>query len=201
MDNGSTAANHTFDFGILTGKASSESSVTGIINTVVQPTATSTIGSQGFVLSGYADQVHVINAAGGTSAQLEVTGDATSTSSVDITFLQNATDHFNVNFTATSNSDINAGSLALNSSNSVLGTSLTTLNIGSGGTGNFANSISLAGTSSQVQTINVTGDHLLNLTVGTGYGNLETINASANSAGLNLEANVGGQVKGFFINS
>ncbi|CAH5864127.1 DUF4214 domain-containing protein [Klebsiella aerogenes] len=196
VDNGSTAANHTFDFGILTGKASSESSVTGIINTVVQPTATSTIGSQGFVLSGYADQVHVINAAGGTSAQLEVTGDATSTSSVDITFLQNATDHFNVNFTATSNSDINAGSLALNSSNSVLGTSLTTLNIGSGGTGNFANSISLAGTSSQVQTINVTGDHLLNLTVGTGYGNLETINASANSAGLNLEANVGGTGKG-----
>lgn len=54
----------------------------------------------------------------------------------------------------------------------------------------------LAGTGSQLQTINVTGDHLLNLTVGTGYGNLETINASANTAGLNLDANVGGTGKG-----
>ncbi|KHM24739.1 beta strand repeat-containing protein [Klebsiella aerogenes] len=191
----STAQAHTFDFGVLTGNASTESSLTTLPSNVTQA-ATSTVGSQGFVLSGLANNVHVINAAGGNSAQLEVTGNATAASSVDITFRQNITDHFNVNFTATSNSDINAGSLALNSSNSVLGTALTTLNIGSGGTGNFANSISLAGTSSQVQTINVTGDHLLNLTVGTGYGNLETINASANSAGLNLDANVGGTGKG-----
>ncbi|MGG7973077.1 DUF4214 domain-containing protein [Klebsiella aerogenes] len=195
VSSGSTAVDLTFDFGVLTGNAVSESSTTGLTNNVVQA-ATSTIGSQGFVLSGLASNVHVINAAGGSSAQLEVTGNATAASSVDITFRQNITDHFNVNFTATSNSDINAGSLALNSSNSVLGTALTTLNIGSGGTGNFANTISLSGTSSQVQTINVTGDHLLNLTVGTGYGNLETINASANTAGLNLDANVGGTGKG-----
>lgn len=193
---GSTAQAHTFDFGVLTGNATTESSLTGTLGTTITQAGTSTVGSQGFVLSGLANNVHVINAAGGNSAQLEVTGNATAASSVDITFRQNITDHFNVNFTATSNSDINAGSLALNSSNSVLGTALTTLNIGSGGTGNFANSISLAGTSSQVQTINVTGDHLLNLTVGTGYGNLETINASANTAGLNLDANVGGTGKG-----
>lgn len=193
---GSTAQAHTFDFGVLTGNATTESSLTGTLGTTITQAGTSTVGSQGFVLSGLANNVHVINAAGGNSAQLEVTGNATAASSVDITFRQNITDHFNVNFTATSNSDINAGSLALNSSNSLLGTALTTLNIGSGGTGNFANSISLAGTSSQVQTINVTGDHLLNLTVGTGYGNLETINASANTAGLNLDANVGGTGKG-----
>ncbi|HHR1330068.1 beta strand repeat-containing protein [Klebsiella aerogenes] len=193
---GSTAQAHTFDFGVLTGNATTESSLTGTLGTTITQAGTSTVGSQGFVLSGLANNVHVINAAGGNSAQLEVTGNATAASSVDITFRQNITDHFNVNFTATSNSDINAGSLALNSSNSLVGTALTTLNIGSGGTGNFANSISLAGTSSQVQTINVTGDHLLNLTVGTGYGNLETINASANTAGLNLDANVGGTGKG-----
>ncbi|MGG8094006.1 DUF4214 domain-containing protein [Klebsiella aerogenes] len=193
---GSTAQAHTFDFGVLTGNATTESSLTGTLGTTITQAGTSTVGSQGFVLSGLANNVHVVNAAGGNSAQLEVTGNATAASSVDITFRQNITDHFNVNFTATSNSDINAGSLALNSSNSLLGTALTTLNIGSGGTGNFANSISLAGTSSQVQTINVTGDHLLNLTVGTGYGNLETINASANTAGLNLDANVGGTGKG-----
>ncbi|HBS5678035.1 beta strand repeat-containing protein [Klebsiella sp. 141240] len=188
----STAQAHTFDFGVLTGNASTESSLTTLPSNVTQA-ATSTVGSQGFVLSGLANNVHVINAAGGSAAQLEVTGNATAASSVDITFRPGITDHFNVNFTATSNSDINAGSLALNSSGA---TALTTLNVGSGGTGSFANAISLAGTGSQLQTINVTGDHLLNLTVGTGYGNLETINASANTAGLNLDANVGGTGKG-----
>ncbi|ENZ8427542.1 beta strand repeat-containing protein [Klebsiella aerogenes] len=196
VSSGSTAQAHTFDFGVLTGNATTESSLTGTLGTNITQAGTSTVGSQGFVLSGLASNVHVINAAGGNSAQLEVTGNATAASSVDITFRQDITDHFNVNFTATSNSDINAGALALNSSNSLLGTALTTLNIGSGGTGSFANSIALAGTNSQVQTINVTGDHLLNLTVGTGYGNLETINASANSAGLNLDSNVGGTGKG-----
>lgn len=188
----STAQAHTFDFGVLTGNASTESSLTTLPSNVTQA-ATSTVGSQGFVLSGLANNVHVINAAGGSAAQLEVTGNATAASSVDITFRPGITDHFNVNFTATSNSDINAGSLALNSSGA---TALTTLNVGSGGSGSFANAISLAGTGSQLQTINVTGDHLLNLTVGTGYGNLETINASANTAGLNLDANVGGTGKG-----
>lgn len=192
VSSGSTAANHTFDFGILTGNAVSESSTTGLINNVVQA-ATSTIGSQGFVLSGLADQVHVINAAGGNSAQLEVTGNATAASSVDITFLQNATNHFDVNFTATSDSDINAGSLSLISSSSLLGgTALSTVNIGSGGSGNFENTLSLAGTNAQVQTINVTGDHALNLTVGTGYSNVHDINASTNTGGLDLNANVGG---------
>ncbi|MDV0621353.1 DUF4214 domain-containing protein [Klebsiella variicola subsp. variicola] len=199
VSSGSTAANHTFDFGILTGNAVSESSTTGLTNNVVQA-ATSTIGSQGFVLSGLADQVHVINAAGGNSAQLEVTGNATAASSVDITFLQNATNHFDVNFTATSDSDINAGSLSLISSSSLLGgTALSTVNIGSGGTGNFDNVLSLTGANTQVQTINVTGDHALNLTVGTGYSNVHDINASTNTGGLNLTSNVGGTGDGILV--
>jgi hypothetical protein len=199
VSSGSTAANHTFDFGILTGNAVSESSTTGVTNSVVQA-ATSTIGSQGFVLSGLADQVHVINAAGGNSAQLEVTGNATAASSVDITFLQNATNHFDVNFTAISDSDINAGALSLVSSSSLLGgTALSTVNIGSGGTGNFDNTLSLTGANTQVQTINVTGDHALNLTVGTGYSNIHDINASTNTGGLNLTSNVGGTGDGILV--
>ncbi|MEL0553753.1 DUF4214 domain-containing protein [Raoultella lignicola] len=192
---GATApANHTFDFGILTGNASNESGLTGTLGTTVNQPATSTIGSQGFVLSGLADQVSVINAAGGSSAQLEVTGNATAASSVGITFLANATDHFNVNFTATSNSDVNAGALSLTSSSTVLGgnVALGTVNIGSGGTGGFDNILSLTGSNAQVQTINVTGDHALNLTVGTGYSNMHTIDASGNTGGLDLNANVGG---------
>lgn len=192
---GATApANHTFDFGILTGNASNESGLTGTLGTTVNQAATSTIGSQGFVLSGLADQVRVINAAGGNSAQLEVTGNATAASNVGITFLANATDHFNVNFTATSNSDVNAGALSLTSSSTLLGgnVALETVNIGSGGTGNFDNILSLTGTNAQVQNINVTGDHALNLTVGSGYSNVRDIDASTNTGGLDLNANVGG---------
>lgn len=199
VNTGSTAANHTFDFGVLTGNAISESSTTGLTNNVVQA-ATSNIGSQGFVLSGLAEAVKVINAAGGSSAQLEVTGNATAASSVEITFLQNATNHFDVNFTATSSSDVNAGSLALNSSSSLLfPTALTDVNIASGGTGNFDNILSLTGTNAQVQNITVTGDHLLDLTLGSGYSNVRDIDASANTGGLNLDSSHGGTGDGIIV--
>lgn len=199
VSSGSTAANHTFDFGVLTGKAVSESSTTGLTNSVVQA-GTSTIGSQGFVLSGFADQVHVINAAGGNSAQIDVTGNATSASNVDITFLQNATDHFNINFTATSDDNVNAGSLSLNSSSSTLfGTALTSIDISSGGSGAFENTLSLVGTNSQVQSINVTGDHVLNLGLGSGFSNVRNVNASGNNAGLDLDSNHGGTGDGIIV--
>ncbi|MEE4409340.1 MULTISPECIES: beta strand repeat-containing protein [unclassified Serratia (in: enterobacteria)] len=199
VSSGSTAANHTFDFGVLTGNAVSESSTTGLTNNVVQA-ATSNIGSQGFVLSGLAEAVKVINAAGGSSAQLEVTGNATAASSVEITFLQNATNHFDVNFTATSSADVNAGSLALNSSSSLLvPTALTDVNIASGGTGDFDNILALTGTNAQVQNITVTGDHLLDLTLGSGYSNVRDIDASANTGGLNLDSSHGGTGDGIII--
>ncbi|WP_163462610.1 hypothetical protein, partial [Klebsiella michiganensis] len=76
--------------------------------------------------------------------------------------VQNATDHFNINFDAVSSANVNAGAITLNSSSSaLLGTALTTVNVASGGTGSFDNILSLAGTNAQVQTINVTGDHAL----------------------------------------
>jgi len=199
VSSGSTAANHTFDFGVLTGRATSESSLTGTLSTTVNQAATSTIGSQGFVLSGLAEAVKVINAAGGNSAQLEVTGNATAASSVEITFLQNATDHFNVTFDAVSSTDVNAGSLALNSSSLVLPTVLSTLNIASGGTGSFDNILSLTGTNAQVQNIAVTGDHLLDLTVGSGFSNVRDINASANTGGLDLNSNHAGTGDGIIV--
>ncbi|HFK7185056.1 TPA: beta strand repeat-containing protein [Serratia odorifera] len=193
----STAANHTFDFGVLTGNATTESSTS--VSTTNQA-ATSTVGSQGFVLSGLADQVKVINAAGGNSAQLEVTGNATSASDVAIAFRQNATDHFNVNFTAESNTDINAGSLSLSSSSSLLaGTALRTVNISSGGTGDFDNVLALTGTNDQVQTINVSGDHTLDLNLGSGFTDVRTINASTNTGGLNLDSAHGGTGDGLIV--
>ncbi|WP_085115964.1 beta strand repeat-containing protein [Serratia proteamaculans] len=199
VSSGSTAANHTFDFGVLTGNAVSESSTTGLTNNVVQA-ATSNIGSQGFVLSGLAEAVKVINAAGGNSAQLEVTGNATAASSVEITFLQNATNHFNVTFDAVSSTDVNAGSLALNSSSSLLSpTVLSTLNIASGGTGSFDNILSLTGTNAQVQNIAITGDHLLDLTVGSGFSNVRDINASTNTGGLDLNSNHAGTGDGIIV--
>lgn len=199
VSSGSTAANHTFDFGVLTGNAISESSTTGLTNNVVQA-ATSNIGSQGFVLSGLASAVNVINAAGGTSAQLEVTGDATAASSVNITFLQNATDHFNVTFDAVSSTNVNAGSLALNSSSSLLlPTVLSTLNIASGGTGSFDNILALTGTNAQVQNITVTGDHVLDLNVGSGFSNVRDINATGNTAGLNLDSSHAGTGDGIIV--
>lgn len=192
-----TTADHTFDFGILTGNATTESSVNA--GSLVQA-GTSNIGSQGFVLSGLASAVKVINAAGGNSAQLEVTGNATSASNVDITFLQNATNHFDVNFTAAGTTDINAGSLSLNSSSGLLGTALSTINIGSGGTGAHSNILNLTGTNAQVTSIAVTGDHHLDLTVGAGYSSLLTLNASANTGGIDLVLNQGGTGQGVLYN-
>ncbi|HEP1062512.1 DUF4214 domain-containing protein [Klebsiella aerogenes] len=200
-----TPTNHTFDFGILTGNASNESGLTGTLTTKLNQPAASTIGSQGFVLSGLANQVHVINAAGGSSAQLEVTDNATAASSVDITFLKDAVTSFGINFTATSNTDVNAGSLALHSSSTtdilgnVTGPQLTTLNIASGGIGNFSNTLTLADTNTQVTGINVSGDHVLNLNVGSGFSNIHNVNAASNTAGLNLDLGASGTGDGIIV--
>ncbi len=218
VSSGSTATDRTFDFGVLTGNASLESS-TGVNNNISQPAASITTatpaerqglisglfdvlvgsqdtnetfigtGSQGFVLSGLADGVKVINAGGGTTAQLQVTGDATAASSLDFTFRANATDRFDIAFTANSDADINAGAISLNSSGE--STKLSTLNVSSGGTGDFSNILSLAGANSQITNVNVQGDHHLDLTVGSGFNNV-TIDASGNTAGVNIDAQSSG---------
>jgi hypothetical protein len=186
VDSDSTATNNTFDFGVLRGNASLESS-TGVLST--SQAATSTLGSQGFVLSALADAVKVINTAGGSVAQLEVTGNATAASSLDFTFRENATKQFDIAFTANSDIDVNAGSVSLNSSSSALfGSALSTVNIASGGTGDFGNILSLVGTNTQVRSLNVSGDHSLDLTVGKQYSNITTIDASGSTGGVNIDS-------------
>ncbi|MBH2883134.1 beta strand repeat-containing protein [Serratia ureilytica] len=191
-----TTPTNTFDFGLTNGTSTVEGTTGG---TVTQNAAATNLGAQGFVISGLAN-VNVINAAGGTAAQLEVKGDATAASTLNFTFVQNATDHFNINFDAVSSANVNAGAISLNSSSSaLLGTALTTVNVASGGTGAFSNILSLAGTNTQVQNINVTGDHALNLTVGAGYSNVRDINASANTGGLNLDSSHAGTGDGIIV--
>ncbi|WP_241164975.1 beta strand repeat-containing protein [Serratia marcescens] len=191
-----TTPTHTFDFGLTNGTSTVEGTTGG---TVTQNAAATNLGAQGFVISGLAN-VNVINAAGGNAAQLEVKGDATSASTLNFTFVQNATDHFNINFDAVSSANVNAGAISLNSSSSaLLGTALTTVNVASGGTGTFNNILSLAGTNAQVQTVNVTGDHALNLTLGSGFSNVRDINASTNTAGLNLDSSHGGTGDGIIV--
>ncbi|BEM86429.1 hypothetical protein SME46J_08990 [Serratia marcescens] len=184
-----TTPTNTFDFGLTNGTSTVEGTTGG---TVTQNAAATNLGAQGFVISGLAN-VNVINAAGGNAAQLEVKGDATSASTLNFTFVQNATDHFNINFDAVSSANVNAGAISLNSSSSaLLGTALTTVNVASGGTGSFNNILSLAGTNAQVQTVNVTGDHALNLTLGSGFSNVRDVNASTNTGGLNLDSSHAG---------
>ncbi|RJF58407.1 DUF4214 domain-containing protein [Serratia inhibens] len=193
-----TTENHTFDYGLLNGTATVEGTAGG---TVTQATAPSAVGTQGFVLSGLAEAVKVINVAGGTAAQMEVTGNATSASSVDFTFVQNATNKFDIAFTANSTSDVNAGSVSLNSSSSILlGTALTTVNIASGGTGDFSNVLNLTGTNSQVTSVAVSGDHHLDLTVGAGYTSLLNLDASSNTGGIDVVLNQGGTGQGVLYN-
>jgi hypothetical protein len=191
-----TTPTHVFDFGLTNGTATVEGTTGG---TVTQGAAATNLGSQGFVISGLAN-ASVINAAGGTAAQLEVKGDATAASTLSFTFLQNATDHFNINFDAVSSANVNAGQVSLNSSSSaLLGTALTNVNIASGGTGNFDNILSLTGTNAQVQNITVTGNHVLDLTLGSGFSNVRDINATANTAGLNLDSSHAGTGDGIIV--
>lgn len=191
-----TTPTNTFDFGLTNGTSTVEGTTGG---TVTQNAAATNLGTQGFVISGLAN-VNVINAAGGNAAQLEVKGNATAASTLNFTFVQNATDHFNINFDAVSSANVNAGAISLNSSSSLIGgTALSTVNVASGGTGSFDNILSLAGTNAQVQTINVTGDHALDLTLGSGFSNVRDINASTNTAGLNLDSSHGGTGDGIII--
>lgn len=191
-----TTPTNTFDFGLTNGTSTVEGTTGG---TVTQNAAATNLGAQGFVISGLAN-VNVINAAGGNAAQLEVKGDATSASTLNFTFVQNATDHFNINFDAVSSANVNAGAISLNSSSSaLLGTALTTVNVASGGTGSFNNILSLAGTNAQVQTVNVTGDHALNLTLGSGFSNVRDVNASTNTGGLNLDSSHAGTGDGIIV--
>jgi len=193
------SSGHQFDFGVINGKATANEIANA--GSVTNVSASSTLGTQGFVLSSFADQVHVINVSGGNVAQLEVTGDATANSSIDFTFLKDATNKFNINFDAVSDSDVNAGSISLNSSSSaIFGTALSNVNINSSGTGDFSNVLNLAGSNSQVSNVNISGDHYLDLNIGSGYSSVRNIDASSNTAGVDITSNVAGSGQGIVLN-
>ncbi|APS35972.1 MULTISPECIES: beta strand repeat-containing protein [Serratia] len=183
-----TTPSHVFDFGLLNGTATVEGTAGG---TVTQATTPTNMGSQGFVLNGLTN-ASVINAAGGAAAALEVNGDATASTTLNFSFV-NAATQFGINFDAVSSSNVNAGAIGLT------GSALTALNIASGGTGSFANVLSLAGSNSVLTNINVTGDHQLDLTVGSGFTFIHDINASGNSGGLNLTTSNGGTGDGLIV--
>ena len=218
VSKGSTATDHTFDFGVLNGSASTESSRD--VDRLQQPETTSDndgllsalrdllvisapkdTGSQGFVLSGLADGVKVINAAGGSAARLEVTGDATAASKLNFALNSLAlTDKFDIVFTANSDADINAGSVSLNAHLTNPKFKMETVNVASGGNGDFGNILSLRDGDNDVTKINVTGDHHLDLTVGSSYSNV-TINASDNTAGVNIDSEASGTGNNTFVHS
>lgn len=183
-----TTPSHVFDFGLLNGTATVEGTTGG---TITQATTPTNMGSQGFVLNGLTT-ASVINAAGGTSAALEVNGDATAATTLNFSFVNGAT-QFGINFDAVSSSNVNAGTISLT------GSGLTTLNIASGGTGAFENILALTGTNSVLSTVNVSGDHQLGLTLGTGYSNVRDINASTNTGGLDLTTSHGGTGDGIIV--
>jgi len=191
--------NNTFDWGILNGKATVEGGInTGTIN---QAPSSTSLGSQGFALSSLATNVVVNNISGAGSNQFAVTGNATAASSVVLNYQANAIGAFALNFVANSSTDVNAGTLALNTSSSGLigQVALNNINIASGGTGNFSNSVAFAGNNSQVQNVVVTGDHVLNLNLGNGLSNVRDIDASSNTAGLNLTTTHGGTGDGLIV--
>ncbi|CAI0696510.1 beta strand repeat-containing protein [Serratia ficaria] len=191
-----TTGAHTFDFGVLNGTSTVEGTTGGTIT----QTAQSGLGSLGFALSSKADNVKVINAAGGDAAALTVTGNATADSNLEITFRQNATNKFDIHFDATSTGNIDAGSLSLISSSSVLaGTALANVNIASDGNGDFTNILNLIGTNAQITTLNVTGDNKMDLTLGSGYSNVRTIDASSNTAGIDLDSAHAGTGDGILV--
>ncbi len=183
-----TTPSHVFDFGLLNGTATVEGTTGGSITQATTPT---NMGSQGFVLNGLTT-ASVINAAGGTSAALEVNGDATAATTLNFSFVNGAT-QFGINFDAVSASNVNAGAISLT------GSGLTTLNVASGGTGAFENILALTGTNSVLSTVNVSGDHQLGLTLGTGYSNVRDINASTNTGGLDLTTSHGGTGDGIIV--
>ncbi|HDU7916623.1 beta strand repeat-containing protein [Serratia marcescens] len=183
-----TTPSHVFDFGLLNGTATVEGTTGGTVTQAATPT---NMGSQGFVLNGLTN-ASVINVASGSAAALEVNGDATASTTLNFSFV-NAATQFGITFDAASSSNVNAGAIGLT------GSALTALNIASGGTGTFDNVLSLAGNNSVLTNINVTGDHQLDLTVGSGFTFIHDINASGNSGGLNLTTSHGGTGDGLIV--
>ncbi|CAI1613332.1 ABC-type protease/lipase transport system, ATPase and permease components [Serratia entomophila] len=195
---------HLFDYGVLTGKATADEITNAgkVING-----APFDLGRLGFALSSKADNVSVINVGGGDAAQLDVTGYAGADSLVSFTFLKDAASKFDIHFDYKFDDNtwgvlgIDAGTIKVNSSSSsVGGTALTNINIRSDGENNLVNSLNLGGVNTDVTTLSISGKNQLKLNLETGYSHVRTIDAAANTRGVDITANVSGSGDGVVLN-
>lgn len=161
--------------------------------------------------------VRIINIQSANMAHLEIKGNYWGGFSTHtFSFLPDVTDKFDVKFNASSAVLVDAGYIAVKSqqSDGAGGVGLKTINIDSSGRGNFANKLGLNDTSSkidspnmsfpgklQVETVNITGDHKMLLTLKEGYKTVHTIDATNNSAGVKIDTSAtGGSGKGAMVN-
>ncbi|BEL82828.1 hypothetical protein SM12BL3_41350 [Serratia marcescens] len=181
-----------FDYGILTGQATAnEISNAGIVtNTVPSPT----FGHQGFVVGKgiSSSNVRVINMVGGDMAQLEIIDKATVVGRFEFVFIKDSADKFTVNFNSTADSPVSNSTTAalslVSSSSQQGGTALTHVNVISGGVGDVKNGLDLYLANSEVNTIDVSGDHYIRVSARGFAPDLTLIDASANTAGVSLSA-------------
>jgi hypothetical protein len=180
---------HVFDYGVLSGNASVEGTDGGAI---VQSGAAQALGHEGLLLSGRADNVKVINA-NADAARLEISGIGDRADSrLEIAFLENATDRFDLLFSGRGN----AGSLALDSHGAE--NPLTLVAINTGGWGNGA--LTLTGQNDQVQDITLSGGANFNLTLTEGFTQVRQVDASAFAGnGFTLTSSHGGSGDGTII--
>lgn len=180
---------HVFDYGVLSGNATVEGTDGGKI---VQSWAAQALGREGLLLSGRADNVKVINA-NADAARLEISGIGDHADSrLEIAFLENATDRFDLLFSGRGN----AGSLALDSHGDEK--PLTLIAISTGAWGNGA--LTLTGQNAQVQDITLLGGANFNLTLTEGYTQVRHIDASAFTGnGFTLTSSHGGSGDGTIV--
>jgi hypothetical protein len=161
--------------------------------------------------------VRIINIQSSKMAYLEVQGNGQERrDTITFSFMPDVTEKFDIKFNASSSVLVDAGYIGVKSqqSDGPSGVGLKTINIDSSGFGDFANRLGLHETSSkisntdryfpgklQVETVNITGDHKMLLTLKEGYKTVHTIDATNNSAGVKIDSGVtGGTGNGAMVN-
>jgi hypothetical protein len=164
-----TEGSNLFDAGLLNQTASIYNKLYSGVTDLTQADAaqkdsTGNIwtGSLGFNLSGFANNVHVINISMATPVNLRITDNATSKSKLHLeTLTGSETPHWNIVIGNDKTSTVDGGTLSLTSHSTAL--SGETLSINSAETSH--NTLTLAGGSNHIETMVVYGSTDLNLTI------------------------------------
>ncbi|MGN7972038.1 DUF4214 domain-containing protein [Serratia sp. 22264] len=164
-----TESTNVFDAGLLDQTASIYNEHYADVSSLTQAEAaqkdsTGTIwtGSRGFNLSGFADNVHVINVSLSHMTTLRISDNASSKSKVHLETVNGSeAPHWNMEIGNSKTSTVDGGTVSLTShSTAVSGESLS---IASWGTSN--NILTLAGGSTHIETLELYGSTTLNLTI------------------------------------